>query len=61
MDANKRDHGEAIFCSWLVLQFILLVLKLAGGIDWGWFWVFLPSVLTFGTDLILAMWHYYRS
>jgi len=38
-----------------VLTLIFVVLKLTDNIDWSWWWVFSPILITFGLGLIIAI------
>lgn len=51
MEGNKnRGFG---LCD--VLTIVFLVLKLVGAIDWSWWWVFSPTLISLGLYVVLLV------
>lgn len=50
---NNTTSGGIGFASLLTLIFITL--KLLGKIDWSWWWVLMPTLITFGICLLVVL------
>lgn len=52
MDKNNGSSGIGLSG---VLTIIFVVLKLVGVIDWSWWWVFSPTLISFGLALLIII------
>ena len=52
MDKNNGSSGLGLGS---VLTIIFVVLKLVGVIDWSWWWVLSPTLISIGLVLIVAI------
>lgn len=52
---NNNNRGSSGLGLSTVLTLIFLVLKLVGVIDWSWWLVFLPTIISVGLWLILIV------
>jgi len=54
MKNSKTVNGLNLSLSTL-LTLIFVVLKLTDNIDWSWWWVFSPTLISFGLSLLIIV------
>ena len=52
---SKAKESDAGLGLGSVLQVIFIVLKLCGLIDWSWWWVWSPTLISLGIYLIIVL------
>lgn len=56
---NNKSNGGIGFCG--VLTIVFIVLKLCNVIDWSWWWVLSPMLISIGLLIILSVVLYFIS
>jgi len=54
MESTQPNNG-GIGC-FTVIQIVFLILKLAGLVNWSWWWIWAPTLIPLGIFGLVALW-----